>query len=355
VEAISRTIPVVWVDPPTSLRAVRDSGLDDFARPALGIRFRQADDHVARLSFLVTPFPERRPIRPLTHLLLRRAIRTLARWLPGTPAAILATCYEPCLGALDGLRRAYFATDDYVAGAGLMGIDRNYLRWAERQQVANADYLIAVSELITQRWNTEGKPVLILPNGCDIDHYAAVDSTPIPPDVELEPPIAGLVGQISSRIDISLLEAVAGTGASLLIVGPIHNGLDTGRVRSLLSQPNVRWVGAKHFDELPGYLRTIHVGLTPYTDTAFNRASFPLKTLEYLAAGRGVVSTPLPSVDALGTEFVQVARGPEHFAALVLEALAEPSTEALKAARREFATRHSWARRAGRLLAELGL
>jgi len=53
----------------------------------------------------------------------------------------------------------------------------------------------------------------------------------------------------------------------------------------------VRWVGPQPYGALPGYLRLMDVGVVPYRDSAFNRGSFPLKTLEYLAAGRGVVAT----------------------------------------------------------------
>ena len=90
----------------------------------------------------------------------------------------------------------------------------------------------------------------------------------------------------------------------------------------------------------------IDVGLTPYADTAFNRASFPLKTLEYLAAGRAVVSTPLPANDWLGTDLIDIAAGPSRFAARVRRLLAEPATPDLVARRRAFANEHGWDRRA---------
>ena len=40
---------------------------------------------------------------------------------------------------------------------------------------------------------------------------------------------------------------------------------------------------------MPSYMAALKVGLTPYGDNEFNRASFPLKTLEYLSAGIAVV------------------------------------------------------------------
>ncbi len=93
----------------------------------------------------------------------------------------------------------------------------------------------------------------------------------------------------------------------------------------------------------------------PYGDTQFNRNSFPLKTLEYLAAGRPVVATPLPAVRWLETDLVAQAASPEAFAAAVLRQAPLARGPALVAARRELAMRHSWPARAEQLARLLGL
>ena len=62
---------------------------------------------------------------------------------------------------------------------------------------------------------------------------------------------------------------------SLLLVGPRQATFEIAKLDRLLASPNVQWVGAKNFQELPSYLRVIDVGLTPYSQSDFNRASFP--------------------------------------------------------------------------------
>ena len=71
-------------------------------------------------------------------------------------------------------------------------------------------------------------------------------------------------------------------------------------------------VGLKPFEELPSYVRVMDAGL-PYADSAFNRASSPLKVLEYLAAGRPAIATDLPAVRSIG-EVVEAATGGPAFA-----------------------------------------
>ncbi len=95
------------------------------------------------------------------------------------------------------------------------------------------------------------------------------------------------------------------------------------------------------------------VGVVPYRDSPFNRGSFPLKTLEYLAAGRGVVATDLPAIRWLATDLVSVAVTPEHFAGEVDRLLGEPRTRALMAGRQAFAARRSWAHRAAAIRAAI--
>ena len=123
---------------------------------------------------------------------------------------------------------------------------------------------------------------------------------------------------------------------------------------ALAARPNVRYVGAVTTEQLGGHLATMDVGLTPYRESAFNRASFPLKTLEYLAAGIPAVSTVLPAAQWLREdlrragertpdELLTVGTGAAEFAAAARRlAVAPPMADRCRA----FAARHTWDRRA---------
>ena len=92
----------------------------------------------------------------------------------------------------------------------------------------------------------------------------------------------------------------------------------------------------------PGSCRTGH---------RFTRASFALKALEYLAAGRRVVRTALPALQWLDTGFVTTAVGATDFAEAVRRSLDTPLTADEVLARRQFAAGHTWPQRA-RVFAE---
>jgi teichuronic acid biosynthesis glycosyltransferase TuaH len=342
---LSRLAPVLYVDPPRSpLTRFRQHQEVATTR---GAGLRLAAPRLARLTPVVQPFPSRRGMTGLASALTRRYLRVATSRLGGRPLALISGWPQyPVFGSCAEQVRAYWAKDDFVGGAALLGLDARLLDARERQVAAGADLVLAANPVVADTWRGRGLDPVVIPFGTDVDAYHGVDRCPVPPDARLPAPVAGFVGRINERTDLALLEAIAGRGRSLLLVGPKDPAFEPRRFDALRRRPNVRWVGGQPFDALPGYLRVIDVGLVPYTGSEFNRGSFPLKTLEYLAAGRAVVSTDLPAVRWLATSLITIAAGPAAFADQVDRLLAEPRTGALVAARQAFAAQHSWARRA---------
>lgn len=350
---LSAYAPVIYVDPPLSpISGWRDPRL----RPALERpRLRLMAPGVARLTPVVPPGPSRPVLRDVAARVTRHAVRRATRRLGGDVHALVVATPVPLFGACGERRRVFYGTDDYASGADLMALDATWLRRQQERLLAEADTVVAVSPVLVERWRTPRRQPVLLPNGVETGLVEATRGAARPADVTLPGPIAGFVGHVSNRIDLPLLEAVAARGVSLLLVGPRQQTFDASRLDALLARPNVSWVGAKPFDQLAPYLAAMDVGLLPYTASEFNTASFPLKLLEYLAAGKAAVATDLPSVRWLQTDLVQVASEPESFADEVDRALRQPPDERLAEARRRFAGQHTWAVRARRLAEILGL
>ncbi|MCT9931980.1 glycosyltransferase [Planotetraspora sp. A-T 1434] len=342
---------VLYVNPPVAVagRRPRPDLAATRERPPLD----RVGPRLTLLTFRVPPARSRPGVYQLSVALTRRAVRRALRQMRRPVDAVIVANYDNVLGTIKNARTLFYATDDIVAGARMMGLPVRTMIRAEARQLRKADIVAVVSPALRDRFDALGRRAELVPNGCDVAAYAEVDSAPPPPDVAFtagDGPVAGFVGNINQRIDIAVLEAVAANGP-LLLVGPRHPDFAPGRFEALVGLPNVHWVGHKAFEELPPYLRLIDVGLTPYADTAFNRASFPLKTLEYLAAGRAVVSSELPATALLrdeddGRELIRVAGSPEGFVKAVAEAAREPRTDDLIARRRAFAARHDWSQRA---------
>ncbi|WP_248961927.1 glycosyltransferase [Sphaerisporangium perillae] len=351
-DRLSAYIDVLYVDPPRPVR----SGLRDPETGQAGHVLRAVRPGLWRLSPVAPPAAYRRGVDRITGVLARRAVRAAARKVGRTVTSVVVAGTTDLLDVSPGARKVRYVTDDLVAGASLIRMSASRLSAAEDRMTARADAVAVVSPDLVERVARPGRTVTLVPNGCDMSAYIGIDEAPLPADLPPElagTPVAGFVGHINARIDIALLEAVARTGVPLVLVGPRSGDYEPERWPELIGRPNVHWVGRKPYEELPSYLRLIDVGLTPYADSAFNRASFPLKTLEYLAAGRGVVSTDLPATAWLEAgPLIPVARTPADFAAAVTAELGTPRTAALAERRRALAAQHDWHQRV-RLLADL--
>lgn len=351
--ALVRYARILWVDPPTSFltRANR-------YQVARGIPWPVLSSVLPGLEHLRTaalPGFTRPGLRLTTPVLVRAQIRWALRQLNVRPAVIVACSLDDVLtGWGPNVLKVQYGTDDYVAGAELMGLNRHMLQVREQRQLANANVVVAVSPTLVDRWSKMAEKVVLIPNGAQVAFYAHTDTVPPARDVSLPSPVAGVIGHLSSRIDVSLLEAVADAGFSLLLVGSRDPNWETDRFAALVRKERVTWIDRRTPEELPGYLRWIDVGLTPYADTPFNRASFPLKTLEYLAAGRPVVSTDLPAARWLNTDLVSIAKHRSDFVAAVRDAIATSSPEDAQR-RKAFAAQHSWEQRAEAFARAIGL
>jgi glycosyltransferase involved in cell wall biosynthesis len=351
-EQLSMLMPVLYVDPPLS--RLTPAKNPELAQALAGPRLRLLAPGLARLTPVVQPFPSRPGIATLTTTLAARHMRRAASMLGGRVRALVSAWpLYPVFGSCHEQVRVYWAQDDFVGGAALLGMNAKQLDARERRVAAAADLIIAANPIVADTWRSRGREPVIIPYGADAAAYREVDQAPLPPDVSLTGPVAGFVGQINDRTDLSLLEAVADRGLSLLLVGPVNPAFEPERFGALRQRENVCWVGPKPFETLPGYFRSMDVGLVPYRDSPFNRGSFPLKTLEYLAAGRAVVATDLPAIRWLNTDLISVATEPTAFAGLVARLAGKTRTEPLVARRQAFATEHSWGRRAADIAAAI--
>ena len=347
--ALSAEVPVLYVDPPTShLTGKRNPELASALRRP---RLRRVGEQLAHLTPVAPPKPHSAAMVPLTERMVRASIRRAVAELRMEPKATitewqLVDVFDACPGA----KRVYWWTDDPGDASGLWGFDRDRLVDGDHRARARADLVVAVSEAVVGAVVDGGGAAEFFPNGCDPSTMLRTDLEQPAEDVRLPPPVAGFIGHLNLRTELALLEAVADTGLSLLLVGPCVDGFEPTRFAALCDRPNVQWVGAQPFERIPSYYRHMAVGLVPYGDIQFNRSSFPLKPLEYLAAGRPVVSTGLPGVRWLASPDITIADDPDAFAQATLAATELTLDESSVARRRHFAEQHSWSARADQLL-----
>ncbi|WP_315772747.1 glycosyltransferase [Rhodococcoides kroppenstedtii] len=344
VEAVAHHEPVVWVDPVVSLLRRR-------RRP---VTVTSPCRNVVRISVVGPPGVTRPGVRAVSRALRDAVVaRHIRRERHGDVDLVVAS--PDGLPTLDAGRTLFYVTDDWIAGSHMMGLSRSFVQSRVTAAVRDADVVAAVTpDLVSEHGSRRSGPrsVVLLPNGYRTEH--ALDPATA---AETAPPgCAVLSGHLNERLDIAILDAVVDRGVQVDVVGPRTDRDPTfsAELSRWLRRSGVRWHGSVTPPELPRRLRAGRVGLVPYADSAFNRASFPLKTLDYLGAGLPVVSSDLPASRWFESEHVRVTTSPQHFADQVaLLARATPTSDEVSG-RVALATLNGWDARARSVLALLG-
>jgi UDP-galactopyranose mutase len=158
------------------------------------------------------------------------------------------------------------------------------------------------------------------PSSVDREHFRPREGREDPPvQAAIPRPRLGYFGLIDERLDLELLAAVADDRPDwqIIMVGPVVR-IDPG---SLPLRRNIHWMGMQPWDRLPDLVAGWDVCLLPFLLNASTRFISPTRTLEYLAAERPVVSTPILDVASDFGDVVGVAATPEEFVLLCEEAL----------------------------------
>ncbi len=184
------------------------------------------------------------------------------------------------------------------------------LRTAERELLRRADLTVVTSEGLREMAGRHSRRVVLHRHGVDLGRFAA--EHPVPGDLARLPrPLIGYTGPLDRRIDVELVAAVAADhpAGSVVIIGPLTGGDGQARLEGI---PNCHLLGARPHGAMPGYVRALDVAMLPYRLDAATRDISPVKSLEYLAAGRAVVATDIAELRRLGA-VMAVATSPEDF------------------------------------------
>ncbi|HVL36415.1 MAG TPA: glycosyltransferase [Burkholderiales bacterium] len=161
--------------------------------------------------------------------------------------------------------------------------------------------------------------------GCGVDatHFGAarVAATPVPAAVAgLPRPVLGYFGVIDERLDYGLVDALARafSQGSIVMAGPLAKVTP----EELPDRPNLHWLGQQPYEALPALVKGFDVCLMPFALNEATRYINPTKTLEYMAAGKPIVSTAVPDVVRNFGDFVRIADSLDGFVEQALEALA---------------------------------
>ncbi|MCS4509226.1 glycosyltransferase [Xylophilus ampelinus] len=163
------------------------------------------------------------------------------------------------------------------------------------------------------------------PSSVDHSHFGQAGLADHVDQAALPQPRLGYYGVIDERLDLDLVAALADAHAEwqIVMVGPVAKIAP----ESLPRRPNLHWMGQRRYDELPSFLAGWNICLMPFALNASTRFISPTKTLEYLAAGKPVVSTAVRDVALQYAKVVPIATDAATFVAACEAILARSPDE----------------------------
>jgi UDP-galactopyranose mutase len=187
--------------------------------------------------------------------------------------------------------------------------------------VKRADIVFSGGPRLHERFEHGHPNAQCFPSGVEPRHFAAASD--VPDDLRhLAGPLIGFYGVLDERIDFDLIDEMARQRPdwSIVLIGPIVKVNPT----ELPSRDNIHYLGARTYELLPAYLGAFDVAIMPFALNESTEFISPTKTLEYLAGGKPVVSTPITDVIRLYGPYVSIATDTSEFIATVENALQSP-------------------------------
>jgi len=216
------------------------------------------------------------------------------------------------------------------------------LRARERQLLQAADVVFCGGRKMREQRVKLNPNSHFYGTGVDSAHFGAARSKalPVAPEIaRLKGPVLGYFGVIDERIDYELLARLADADPSwhIVMVGP------TAKVdpADFPRRPNLHWLGPRSYAQLPAITKGFSVCLMPFALNAATEFINPTKALEYMAAGRPVVSTALDEVRTNFAAECLIAENHDEFIACCAQEADDPDPVRI-AAGIDLAARRSW-------------
>ncbi len=223
---------------------------------------------------------------------------------------------------------------DYFAVHAPNGKHLEKLRMKEEYLMRSADVITTVSRRL-QSYSTYPEKTILLPNGVPESFLTQPIGFPAQT-------VIGFHGALYEWIDYDLLHQISDTfpDCTLRLAGTVRN---PDHLQALKKKSNVEIMPAFAFERLPEIVRDFTIGIVPFKNDEVSLCADPLKSYEYLALGKSVVSTVHSAADGETSRVVSKDKFCAEIAAL-LNPLPSPETC------RKSAEQHTWEERCRMLL-----
>ncbi len=182
---------------------------------------------------------------------------------------------------------------DYYYGFNNSFLIKLLIKWRESFCISISDTVISVGALLAGLRKFQGaKRTLVIPNGVNYPLFAKAQKK------EIHPPTIVYMGKLAEEYGVDV--SITGFAEVCKVIPTVryfiigYNEDTYSRyLRSLVNglglNDHVQFLGKKPYEELPDYLSQADIGVALFKPNDLMKYSFPLKVVEYLAAGLAVI------------------------------------------------------------------
>lgn len=242
------------------------------------------------------------------------------------PHSIVWTYTPSAVDLLSGLKYSFLVYDCMDELSAFLNAPQE-LREQEKRLLAEADVVFTGGPSLYRAKRDQHREVYCFPSSVDVEHFRkgvkdmpeALDQFSIPG------PRLGYVGVIDERLDLDLIAYLADMRPEwqFIFVGPIVKI----HPDSLPHRHNIHYLGSREYGDLPAYIKGWDVCLMPFAMNESTKFISPTKVLEYMAANKPIVSTPITDVVEPYQSIVRIGSSHEEFLQQCDAALAPPPND----------------------------
>lgn len=153
----------------------------------------------------------------------------------------------------------------------------------------------------------------LIANGVDLERFVHNKESLVPDDLaNIKRPIVGFGGKITQLLDTELINQVVKTTpeVSFVFVGQL---LDKDVFNKIEKNSNFHYLGDKHYDNYPKYVKNFDICIVPYVTLEEQKSGAnSIKVYEYLATEKKVVGTFGNGLEDL-SEYIYLAKDANEF------------------------------------------
>lgn len=278
--------------------------------------------------------------RWIARKLLSFQVRRVARRSRINRPLVWIAC-PPACSIIDDLRPTkvvYQRTDRFED---FEGVNRQLILEYDEYLKARSDLVLYCARELYDAENDQCKMAEFVDHGVDYERFEsaglAVDRHNVEPDdlASIPRPRVGFIGGIDAHtFDPPLFLEVVKLlpDVQFVMVGACS------LPENWCPYENVHFFGQRPYEEVAAYMAASDVLIMPWNQSDWIKACNPVKTKEYLAVGRPVVTTYFPEIDHY-SEHVEIAADAHSFAEAIRAKLENPG---MADARRARVKTHTW-------------